>query len=113
MEHLKNNLLLLQEGACGPGTAACSNRPLLGFLYEGVEFGFEGGGVGGDVSWFGTHAGAEGETLVTALRWRSEWWRRRPVMAAMSAGDVRRRRRCRRRPVLVAAAAAAADGVRW
>jgi hypothetical protein len=40
-------LLLLQEGAC-------SNRLLLGFLgvlYEGVEFGFEGGGV----SCFGTH----------------------------------------------------------
>jgi hypothetical protein len=51
--------LLLQEGACGPGTAACSNRLLLGFLdvlYEGVEFGFEGGGIGGGVSCFGTHA---------------------------------------------------------
>jgi hypothetical protein len=35
--------------------------------------GFEGGGVGGDVSWFGTHAGAEGETLATSLRRRSEW----------------------------------------
>jgi hypothetical protein len=55
---------------------------------------------GGDVSWFGTHAGAEGETLATALRRRSEW-RRRPVTAAVSAGDVRRR--CRRRPVPVAA----------
>jgi hypothetical protein len=64
-------LLLLQEGACGPGTAACSNRLLLDFLavlYEGVEFGFEGGGVGGDVSWFGAHAGAEVESLATTIR---------------------------------------------
>jgi hypothetical protein len=62
-------LLLLQEGACGPGTTACSNRLLLGFrdvLYEGVEFGFEGGGS--DVSWFGAHAGAEVESLATAIR---------------------------------------------
>jgi hypothetical protein len=84
-------LLLLQEGACGPSTAACSNRLLLGFLgvlYEGVEFGFEGGGVSGDVSWFGTNAGAEGETLVTALRQQSEWRRWCPVTAAVSAGDV-------------------------
>jgi hypothetical protein len=50
-------------------------------LYEDVEFGFEGGGVGGDVSWFGTHAGAEGETLATALRRQSEW-RWRPVAVA-------------------------------
>jgi hypothetical protein len=71
--------LLLQEGACGSGTAACSNRLLLGFLGvldEGVEFDFEGGGSGDDVSWCGTHAGAEGETLATA-------WRR-PVTAAAS-----------------------------
>jgi hypothetical protein len=57
-------LLLLQEGAHGSGTAACSNRLFLGFLgvlEEGVEFGFEGGGVGGDVSRCGTHAGAEGK----------------------------------------------------
>jgi hypothetical protein len=50
--------------------ATCSNRLLLGFLGvldEGVEFGFEGGG-GGDVSWCGTDAGAEGETLATAWR---------------------------------------------
>jgi hypothetical protein len=61
--------LLLQEGACGPGTTACSNRLLLGFLgvlYEGVEFGFEGGGVGGDVSWFGAHAGVEFENLAAS-----------------------------------------------
>jgi hypothetical protein len=53
-------LLLLQKDASGPGTAACSNRLLLGLLgvfYKGVEFGFEGGGVGGDVAWFSTHAG--------------------------------------------------------
>jgi hypothetical protein len=63
-------LLLLQEGACGPGTAACSNCLLLGFLsvlYEGVEFGIEGSGISGDVSWFGAHAGAEVENLVTAI----------------------------------------------
>jgi hypothetical protein len=61
-------LLLLQEGACGPGTAACSNRLLVGFLGvldEGVEFGFEGGG--GDVSRCSTHAGAEIEDLATAI----------------------------------------------
>jgi hypothetical protein len=64
-------LLLLQEGACGPGTAECSNRLLFGFLgviYEGVEFDFEGGGVGDDVSWFGAHAGVEVENLVAAIR---------------------------------------------
>jgi hypothetical protein len=64
-------LLLLQEGACGPGTTECSNRLLLGFLdvlYEGVEFDFEGGGVGGDVSWFGAHAGVEVENLAAAIR---------------------------------------------
>jgi hypothetical protein len=64
-------LLLLQEGACGPGTAACSNRLLLGFLgvlYKGVEFGFEGGSVGGGVSWFGAHDGAEVENLAKAIR---------------------------------------------
>jgi hypothetical protein len=63
--------LLLQEGACGPGTAACSNHLLLGFLavfYKGVEFGFEGGGVGGGVSWFGAHDGAEVENLAKAIR---------------------------------------------
>jgi hypothetical protein len=63
--------LLLQEGACGPGTAACSNRLLLSFLGvldEGVEFGFEGVGVGGGVSRCGTHAGAEVEDLATAIR---------------------------------------------
>jgi hypothetical protein len=62
-------LLLLQEGACGPGTAACSNRLLLcflGVLDEGVEFGFEGGGD--DVSRCSTHAGAEVEDLATAIR---------------------------------------------
>jgi hypothetical protein len=90
-----------------PGHGGVQQPPSPRLLYEGVEFGFEGGGVGSDVSWFGIHAGVEGETLVTALRRRSEWWRRRPVMAAMWAGDVRRRRRCRRRPVLVAAAALA------
>jgi hypothetical protein len=59
--------LLLQEGACGPGTMACSSRLLLGFLDvldEGVEFGFEGGG---DVSRCSTHAGAEVEVLATAI----------------------------------------------
>jgi hypothetical protein len=53
-------LLLLQEGACGPGTTACSHRLLLGFLGvldESVEFGFEG--VGGGASRCSTHAGAE------------------------------------------------------
>jgi hypothetical protein len=61
-------LLLLQEGACGPGTAACSNRLLLGFLGvldESVEFGFEGGG--GGVSRCSTHAGAEAENLATVI----------------------------------------------
>jgi hypothetical protein len=38
----------------------------LGVLYEGVEFGFEGGGVGGDVSWFGAHAGVEFENLAAS-----------------------------------------------
>jgi hypothetical protein len=60
--------LLLQEGACGRGTEACSNRLLLSFLGvldEGVEFGFEG--VGGGVSRCGTHAGAEVEDLATAI----------------------------------------------
>jgi hypothetical protein len=64
-------LLLLQEGACGLGTATCSNHLLLGFLgvlYKGVEFGFEGGGVGGGDSWFGAQDGAEVENLAKAIR---------------------------------------------
>jgi hypothetical protein len=63
-------LLLLLEGACSPGTTACSNRLLLGLLGvldEGIEFGFEGGGVDGDVSRCSTHAGVEVEDLATAI----------------------------------------------
>jgi hypothetical protein len=67
--------LLLQEGTCGPGMAACSNHPLLGFLGildKGVEFGFEGGGVGGDVSQFRAHGGGGGLKAATAGRvWRT------------------------------------------
>jgi hypothetical protein len=75
--HLQGScrLLLLQEGTCGPGTTACSNRPLLGFLGildKGVEFGFEGGGVGG-VSQFGAHGDGGGLKAATAGR----VWRRR------------------------------------
>jgi hypothetical protein len=109
-------LIVVQEGACGPGTAACSNRLLLGFLgvlYEVVEFGFEGGGVGGDVSWFGTDAGVEGETLATAIRvaaaasgdgsgvGRCRWQRRRGSRPAAASASALRRLR---------AAAAAGDG---
>jgi hypothetical protein len=65
--------LLLQKGASGPGTTVCSNRLLLGFLgvlYEGVEFGFEGGGVGGDIAWFSTHAGVGFENLAASASGR-------------------------------------------
>jgi hypothetical protein len=67
-------LLLLQEGACGPGTAACGNRLLLGFLGvldESVEFGFEGG----DVSRCSTYAGAEVENLATGPVGEATWGR--------------------------------------
>jgi hypothetical protein len=67
-------LLLLQEGTCGPGMAACSNRPLLGILNKGVEFGFEGGGVGG-ISQFGAYGDGGGLKAATAGR---VWRRRRP-----------------------------------
>jgi hypothetical protein len=89
-------LLLLQEGARGSGTAACSNRLFLGFLGvldEGVEFGFEGSGVGGDVSRCGTHAGAEGNPrdglaanrLTVAACWCSGQ-RCRPAAAGSGCG---------------------------
>jgi hypothetical protein len=40
-------------------------------LYEGVEFGFEGGGgVGGDVAWFSTHAGVGFENLAASASGR-------------------------------------------
>jgi hypothetical protein len=50
------------------------------FLYEGVEFGFEGCGVGGDVAWFGTHAGVGFENLAASASGRrlvaaaAAWW---------------------------------------
>jgi hypothetical protein len=61
--------LLLQEGACSPGTAACSNRLLLSFLGildEGVEFGELASGDG-DISRCSTHAGTEVDDLATVI----------------------------------------------
>jgi hypothetical protein len=65
-------LLLLQEGACGPSTAACNHRLLLGVLDESIEFGFEGSG---GVSRCSTHAGAEVENLATGPGGAAAWGR--------------------------------------